>query len=123
MKGEPDIVAHVASATGVAEQEVRRVIDAAFGYLRASLLAGEPVVHPSLGSIKPRERQVGGRTRTVYRLDPEGTAETANAPKAVRGEGDGAGVSRAGRGSKGKGQGAGKERAGGGRRGGGRSDI
>ena len=91
MKGESDVVAHVVAATGIGEAEVRRVVEAAFGFLRASALAGEEVAHPSLGTIRPRQRESDGKT--VFRFLPggsegggrEGRAEAARPAAAASG--------------------------------------
>jgi hypothetical protein len=121
MKGESDVVAHVVAATGVAEAEVRRVIEAAFGFVKSSALAGEQVDHPSLGTIRPRQRDKGGVTKTVFRFLPEGAggggAKGAGGGKAGGGA-TGAGARKAGRGEKRGGAGAGRGRKGaGGKRG------
>jgi len=111
MKGESDVVAHVAAATGIAEPEVRRVVDAAFAFLSASALAGEEVSHPSLGAIRSRQREKAGATVTVYRFRPAGAPEVPKARKAGgRGAGGGAGGRRRGGGAgagRRKGRGAG----------------
>jgi hypothetical protein len=105
MKDESDVVAHVTAATGVAEAEVRRVVDAAFGFLRSSALAGEEVRHPSLGAIRPRRREVDGVTRTVIRFLPDGES---GGGKAAGGSAGGGGAGRARRGGKGGGAGGGR---------------
>ena len=106
MKGESDVVAHVVAATGIGEAEVRRVVEAAFGYLRASALAGEEVAHPSLGTIRPRQRESDGKT--VFRFLPGGSE--GGGAKAAGGRKAGGGGERAGGGAGGRG---GKGRAGG----------
>ena len=106
MKGESDVVAHVVAATGVGEAAVRRVVEAAFGYLRASALAGEEVAHPSLGTIRPRQRESDGKT--VFRFLPGGSE--GGGAKAAGGRKAGGGGERAGGGAGGRG---GKGRAGG----------
>ena len=110
MKGESDVVAHVAAATGVAEQEVRRVVDAAFAFLSASAVAGEEVSHPSLGAIRPRQREKDGTTVTVYRFAPAGAPQAgpAGGGRKAGGGGGGGGGQRRGKGGGGR-RGAGRD--------------
>lgn len=114
MKGESDVVAHVASATGLGEQEVRRVVDAAFAFLSASALAGEEISHPSLGAIRPRQREKDGSTVTVYRFRPAGAPEAPSAPKRGGGRKGGRGKAAGDTGGGGRrgGRGGGRARGG-----------
>lgn len=117
MKGEADIVAHVTAATGVAEQEARRVIDAVLGFLSASAVAGEEVTHPSLGSIRTRKRPDG---KTVWRLAPAGAPKPERPAKPAGGGGKAGGGKAEGRKAGGGGKGAGRGAGGKARRRGGR---
>lgn len=64
----------VATETGVKKGDVKRVLDAAFSAVRASLLAGQDVAVPPLGRIKVKARdkgetpEAGEDPKTVYRL-------------------------------------------------------
>jgi len=113
MKGEAEVVQHVVAATGIGEDEARRVIDAAFGFVRSTALAGEAVSHPSLGAIRPRQRERNGVTETVFRFAPDPGQAGAGKPKRQADAGSGG---KGAGGGKGRGAGGGK---GAGRRGGG----
>jgi nucleoid DNA-binding protein len=96
MKTEQELIEHVTAATGMAEAEVRKAVDAAFAFVRESALSGAGLVYPALGAIKVRER-IGkdGTPKTVYRFDPSGKVgggrAGAGAGGAGRGRGRGAG--------------------------------
>ena len=59
------------AATGVERGDVVKVVDAAFAYLRASLMQGTDVAHPSLGRILVKTRDRDGAPKKVYRYQPE----------------------------------------------------
>jgi len=107
MKGESDVVAHVVAATGIAEAEVRRVIDAAFGFLKSSALAGEAISHPSLGAIRPRQREKDGVTKMVFRFVPEGVIGEGGKAAGRRAGGGAGGGRRGGRAGPGRRRGRG----------------
>ena len=92
MKTQQDLMEHVTTATGVARADVRKVVEAAFAFVRESVKTGEGLVHPSLGAIKVRQRTgKDGTSKTVYRFDPD--------PKAGGGKGEpraGGGAGKAG---------------------------
>ena len=95
MKTRQDVIEHAASATGLGRPEVRRVLDAAFAFVRSSVLAGEDLGYPGLGRIRVRTRTTpGGGTKTIYRFDPgESTGAPGGGGKARR-AGKGAGRRR-----------------------------
>ncbi|CAN5783894.1 hypothetical protein BH23PSE1_BH23PSE1_11320 [soil metagenome] len=64
------IVAHVAEATGMTKADIATVLDAAFDFIRAKVLAGEDVQHGRLGRLRVRSRE--GARKTVYRYVPAG---------------------------------------------------
>jgi nucleoid DNA-binding protein len=75
MKTQQELIEHVTTATGVARADVRKVVDAAFAFVRESALAGAGLVHPSLGAVRVRERTgKDGEKKTVYRFDPTAKA-------------------------------------------------
>ncbi len=86
MKTQQELIEHVTAATGVARADVRKVVDAAFAFVRESALAGSGLVHPSLGAVRVRERTgKDGETKTVYRFDP--TAKAGGGGKGGAGKG------------------------------------
>jgi nucleoid DNA-binding protein len=69
MRTKKDIIDHVTQATGLAREEVGKVIEAAFAYVRENALAGTDIRHPSLGRIRVKRRDAEG-AKAVYRYQP-----------------------------------------------------
>ena len=76
MKTQQELIEHVSTVTGIAKPDVRKVVDAAFGFVRESAVTDGGASHPSLGVIRARTRTgKDGESKTVYRFNPEGGAK------------------------------------------------